>query len=144
MSTTGNSATLRSKLEIGDDSVFTVRRAPQGFAALLGDIGSAVWQHSLLAPLDLIVSFQTLRSVLQSEWPTLTEAAQPSGSIWVAWPREGGGTPTDLDEALVRKLATRNRWVVTKACSIDGTWDALRFTQEPERLRPKDQAKRRR
>ncbi len=142
-SSTGGSApaSLASKLEVAGDIVFTVRHAPHGFAAVLGDIGEAVWQKSLFAPLDLVVAFHTTRAGLAEEWPSLVEAAEPVGLIWVAWPREGT-RPTDLNEDKIRRIAAG--WTDNKACSIDGTWDALRFAMQPKRLRPKDNAKRKR
>ena len=132
---------LRSKLGIGDDSVFTVLHAPPGFTALLGDIGTAVWQRSLFAPLDLVITFHERAATLAAEWPRLADAALPDGLVWVAFAT--APSPGHLGEAAVRQGAPTG-WSCDKACSIDGRWSALRFRYQPPRLRPKDAARVRR
>ncbi len=149
MNTVGHSGTpLPQKLGIVDDCVFHVRHAPAGFTDLLGDTGAAVCQQSLLAPVDIVVTFHSRRSALLTEWPKLTAAAQPDGVIWVAWPKKSveGATvvATDLTEDIVRAQLLRTGWVDNKACSIDEMWSALRFMMKAKRLRPKDNARRNR
>jgi hypothetical protein len=143
MSSSGNSTSpLTRKLGIDGDQVFTVRNAPPGFAELLGDIGDAVWQQSLMAPLDVIVAFYSQRVALMKEWPKLTAPMQPAGSIWVAWPKPASGVPTDLTEDVLRARLLPTGWVDDKACAIDDTWSALQFTKRKETRRPKDAKKR--
>jgi len=133
---------LPRKLGIGDDSVFTVRRAPEGFASTLGNIGGAVWQRSLMAPLDVVVSFHTARATLLADWPKLTAAAEPDGAVWVAWPKRTSGVDTDITEDVLRELLLPTGWVDNKVCAIDETWSALRFVQRREHRRPRDRARR--
>jgi hypothetical protein len=149
MSTVGHSGTpLPKKLGIIDDSVFHVRHAPTGFVDLLGDTGTAVCQQSLLAPLDIVIAFHSRRTALLAEWPKLTAAAQPDGVVWVAWPKKNptGSTvvATDLTEDALRAHLLKTGWVDNKICSIDDNWSALRFVLKAKRLRPKDNARRKR
>jgi hypothetical protein len=132
---------LRSKLDIDGDMVFTVLHAPSGFASILGDLGDAVWQRSLFAPLDLVLTFHERADALASEWPQLTEAALPDGVVWVAFP--SSPAPGRLDAAAVRASAPLG-WSTDKTCSIDAQWSALRFRHQAPRLRPKDAARSRR
>jgi len=142
--TAGYSGTpLPKKLGIGDDSVFTIRHALRGFAETLGDIGDAVWQKSLLAPLDVVVSFHLMRDTLLAEWPALTDAVAPDGAVWVAWPKKTSGVATDLTENVLRELLLPTGWVDNKVAAIDGTWSGLRFVQRKELRRPRDAARRR-
>ncbi len=136
---------LPRKLGLHGDIVFTVRHAPHGFAEALaaaGGTGDAVWQQSLLAPLDLVIAFHTHRERLAAEWPKLTAPLAPEGAVWIAHPKPSGDVATDLDEASVRAVAAAGHWTDDKSCSIDGTWTALRFVRAPERLRPRDRARR--
>ena len=93
---------LPKKLGIVDEVVFVIVDPPDGFAETLGDYGDAVWQKSLLAPLDVVVAFFTSRSKLVASWPRLTKAAAPDGGVWVAWPKKsswnssGTTTPCSL------------------------------------------------
>ena len=94
---------LPKKLGIVGDAVFVVVDAPEEFAATLGDFGDAVWQRSLLAPLDVVVAFFTSRTELVAAWPKLTEAVEPDGSVWVAWPKKTSGVATDITEDVLRE-----------------------------------------
>ncbi|TPW15448.1 MAG: hypothetical protein FD127_780 [Acidimicrobiaceae bacterium] len=141
--TSGYSGTpLPKKLGIVGDAIFTVRHAPDGFAITLGDIGDAVWQQSLLAPLDVVIAFHRQRSALATEWPKLTAAVEPDGAVWVAWPKKASGVPTDITEDVLRAQLLRTGWVDNKVCAIDEVWSGLRFVLRKELRRPKDNAKR--
>ncbi len=132
---------LTKKLGIVDDAVFTVVGAPPDFTELLGDVGDAVWQRSLLAPLDVVVAFFTERARLIAAWPKLTAAAEPDGGVWVAWPKQTSGVATDITEDVLRAVLLKTGWVDNKVCAIDDTWSGLRFVKRKELRRPKDAAK---
>lgn len=130
---------LPKKLGIVGDAVFTVLHAPADFVETLGDYGDAIWQRSLLAPIDVVVAFFTERKALVAEWPKLAEAAQPAGGVWVAWPKKASGVPTDITEDVLRAQLLPTGWVDNKVCAIDSTWSGLRFVlrkdNRPPRLR---------
>jgi hypothetical protein len=137
--TAGYSGTpLAKKLGVVDDVVFTVRHPPADFAATLGDIGSAVWQQSLLAPLDVVIAFHTRRAAMVTEWPKLTAPLQPAGAVWIAWPKKTSGVDTDITEDVLRAEFLKTGWVDNKVCAIDETWSGLRFVKRKELRRPKD------
>jgi hypothetical protein len=139
----GSSATpLAKKLDIVGDAVFTTVGEPAGFAATLGDIGDAVWQRSLLAPLDVVIVFVTVRSRLASLWPRLTQPLTPEGAVWVAWPKRTSGMRTDVTEDVLREVVLPTGWVDNKVCAIDDTWSGLRFVLRKD-LRPGAKASKR-
>jgi hypothetical protein len=124
---------LPKKLGIVGDAVFTVVNPPSGFADTLGDYGEAVWQRSLLAPLDVVVAFFTERDRLLAAWPKLTAAMSPAGGVWIAWPKRTSGVATDLTEDVLRAELLPSGWVDNKVCAIDATWSGLRFVLRKER-----------
>jgi hypothetical protein len=126
---------LPKKLGIVSDAVFVVVDGPPDFEKTLGDYGDAVWQQSLMAPLDVVVAFFTSRSKLKALWPRLTKAAAPNGYVWVAWPKRASGLATDITETALREDLLPSGWVDNKVCAIDGTWSGLRFVLRKE-LRP--------
>ncbi len=135
---------LARKLGLADDKVFTVRRAPDHFAELLhadGGLGDAVWQQSLMPPLDIVIAFYTQRMVLKADWPKLTAALPPDGAVWIAWPKRTSGVETDITEDVLRAEILRTGWVDNKVCAIDDTWSGLRFVKRKELRRPKDNTK---
>lgn len=128
---------MPKKLGIVGDTVFTVRHAPDDFAETLGDYGDAVWQSTLLAPIDVVVAFFTERKTLAAEWSKLTEAAKPAGGVWVAWPKKTSGVPTDITEDVLRAQLLPTGWVDNKVCAIDSTWSGLRFVLRKENRPPR-------
>lgn len=134
---------LPKKLGIVGDAVYVLVNPPSGFTELLGDVGDAVLQRNLMPPIDVIVAFFTDRARLEAKWPSLIEAAQPDGAVWVAWPKKTSGVATDITEDVLRAVLLKTGWVDNKVCAIDDTWSGLRFVLRKELRRPRDAAKRR-
>ena len=129
---------MPKKLGIVGDVVFVVVNAPPDFDTTLGDFGEAVWQKSLMAPVDVVVAFYTSRAKLTAAWPKLTAAAAPDGGVWVAWPKKTSGVATDITEDVLRAELLPSGWVDNKVCAIDDTWSGLRFVLRKELRRPGD------
>jgi hypothetical protein len=128
-------APLPKKLGIVGDVVFATIGEPATFAATLGDVGEAVWQRSLLAPLDVVIAFVTARAQLERLWPRLTAPLTPSGAAWIAWPKKTSGMASDVTEDVLRDVVLPTGWVDNKVCAIDEQWSGLRFVLRKERRR---------
>ena len=127
---------LNKKLGIHGDVVFTVLHAPPTFMADLGDTGEAIWQRHLMPPIDIIVGFYTEKTALRDEWKTLADAAQPAGSVWVAWPKKPTGGTADITEDVLRATMLKAGWEDNKACAIDDDWMAMRFVMRKDTRPP--------
>jgi len=129
MATAGYSGTpLPKKLGIKDGSLLATVHAPEGFQATLGALPpEAEWRTRLAPGLDVVVAFYTSRAALAKEWPKLTKAAAPNGTVWVAWPKKASKLATDITEDVLRELLLPSGWVDNKVCAIDDTWSGLRF-----------------
>ena len=127
---------LNKKLGITGDVVFTVLHAPPTFMADLGDTGEAIWQRHRMPPIDVIVAFYTEKTALRDEWKSLTDAAQPVGGVWVAWPKKTSGVQTDISEDVLRATLLKTGWVDNKVCAIDDVWSGLRFVMRKENRPP--------
>jgi hypothetical protein len=134
MATAGYSGTpLPKKLGIKEGTRLAAVHAPDGFDATLGELPAEVERRSRLAgEVDVVVAFYTSRKALAAEWPKLTEAAAPNGTIWVAWPKKASKMPTDITEDVLRELLLPSGWVDNKVCAIDDTWSGLRFALRRE------------
>ena len=134
MATAGYSGTpLPKKLGIKQGTRLAAVHAPDGFDAALGELPAEVERSSrLAAEVDVVVAFYTSRKALAAEWPKLTEAAAPNGTIWVAWPKKASKMPTDITEDVLRELLLPSGWVDNKVCAIDDTWSGLRFALRRE------------
>lgn len=102
--------------------------APAGFDELLGELPAGVAvRRRLPGACDVIVAFSTRRSELERRLPGWRAALDPGGGLWLAWPKQTSGVPTDLGDGIVRELGLCAGLVDNKVCAIDATWSALRF-----------------
>jgi hypothetical protein len=124
---------LLQKLGIKEGTRMTVVNAPADFRSDLGELPLAVeWANRVRPPLDLIVAFHTQRAAMVANWPALTAATEPDGSIWLAWPKKASGIATDINENVLREEFLPTGWVDNKVCAIDDTYSGLRFVKRKE------------
>ena len=77
--------------------------------------------------LDLAMSFQTERTVLEGRLPTVLKALDRAGSLWVAWPKKASKVPTDIGFADAHGLGLDAGLVDNKSASIDDVFQGLQF-----------------
>jgi len=119
---------LPKKLGITEGSSFATKHAPDDFTETLGALPSeAEWRRQVRPGLDVVVAFYTRRATMVREWPKLTAAVAPSGTVWIAWPKRASDVPTDITEDVLRGEFLPTGWVDNKVCAIDDTWSGLRF-----------------
>ena len=127
---------LPKKLGIGESSRVAVVGAPRGFAQSIGVSPRA------RGAVDVLVFFTTRRAELERRLGSLAGRLEPAGGVWVAWPKKSADTPTDLSFEDVQRIGLAAGLVDNKSCTIDETWQALRFVIRRED-RPAREAARR-
>ncbi len=132
--TAGYSGTpLPKKLGIKAGTRFAVKHAPDGFDDVLGELPpEADWRAQVRRPLDVVVAFYTRRKTMVTDWPTLTKAVAPDGTVWLCWPKRASGVATDITEDVLRDEFLPTGWVDNKVCAVDATWSGLRFALRRE------------
>ncbi|HEV3228800.1 MAG TPA: DUF3052 domain-containing protein [Solirubrobacteraceae bacterium] len=102
--------------------------APEHFLGLLGPLpqGARIRARPR-SPVSLIVYFTRSRRDLALRLRRLRSVLEPSGALWIAWPKRASGVSTDLTENVVRELGLAHRLVDNKVCAIDEVWSALRL-----------------
>jgi hypothetical protein len=124
---------LQKKLGIKEDHDVAFVRAPEDFAATLGELPDGVRVKSRAAgPLDVIVFFVTRRRELERRFERLIAAMDPACGFWVAWPKRASGVETDMTEDVAREVAVAHGLVDNKVCAIDETWSGLRLVKRLE------------
>ena len=127
---------LPKKLGVIELTQFATKHAPEQFAATLGPLpAGAEWRKQVRPGLDVVVAFYTSRASMVREWPKLTAAVAPNGTVWIAWPKRASGVATDITEDVLREEFLPTGWVDNKVCAIDDTWSALRFAFEARATR---------
>ena len=112
---------LPRKLGIEEDSRVALQGAPEGFAERLGI------EPRTRGELDVIVHFATKKGELTRAFPPLARRLAPAGGLWVAWPKKTASVASDLSFEAVQRIGLDAGLVDNKSCSIDETWQALRF-----------------
>jgi hypothetical protein len=126
---------LPKKLGIKEGSRVALHRAPAGFAERLGV------RPRRRGELDVVVHFAMRRGELTRAFAPLARRLAPAGGLWVAWPKKNANVPTDLSFEAVQGIGLAAGLVDNKSCSIDETWQALRFVYRLED-RPASSSKR--
>jgi hypothetical protein len=112
---------LPKKLGIREDSRVALQKAPEDFAELLGV------KPKLRGEFDVAVLFTTRQGELTRAFTPLARRLAPAGGLWIAWPKKASGVETDLTFDSVQRIGLDAGLVDNKSCSIDDTWQALRF-----------------
>jgi hypothetical protein len=112
---------LPQKLGIKEGTRVALHGAPETFAQRLGI------EPRLRGEFDVAVLFATRRGELTRSFAPLARRLAPAGGLWVAWPKKASGRETDLSFDTVQGVGLDAGLVDNKSCSIDETWQALRF-----------------
>ena len=102
--------------------------APPGFDRLLVPLPDGVrLSRSARGSQDVIVLFSKRAAELRRRLPAARKALEESGGLWVAWPKQSAGVPSDLAFDVVQRTGLGLGLVDNKVCAIDETWSGLRF-----------------
>src|ERR1041384_2316609 len=111
---------LVDKLGIKAGTRIAILNAPRGYRATLGTLPAGVTVAvNARGTLPFIHFFAVSRGVLESRFPALVRALDPAGMLWVSWPKQASGVPTDLTEDVVRAIALPTGLVDVKVAAID-------------------------
>jgi hypothetical protein len=112
---------LPQKLGIREGSRVGLQGAPKSFAETIGV------RPRTRGELDVVILFATRRGELIRHLPVLARRLSPAGGLWVAWPKKSSDVESDLSFETVQDIALDAGLVDNKSCSVDDTWQALRF-----------------
>ena len=75
----------------------------------------------------VVVFFTTTRDDLERRFESLKGTLDPADGLWIAWPKKAAKIEGDLTFEAVQEIGLRHGLVDNKSCSIDESWQALRF-----------------
>jgi hypothetical protein len=121
---------LPTKLGIRPDTRVVALKAPWPYASVVGPLppGATVTTR-LPTRAAFIHLFVRDVATLQQQLPRAERALQDSGALWVSWPKQRSGVPTDVTETEVRAAALAARLVDVKVCAVDDTWSGLKLVR---------------
>jgi hypothetical protein len=119
---------LTKKLGIREGSRVLLVSEPKDFRRRLGSLPpKAEIRRRARAPLDVVVVFATELRELRRRFGTLARALDPSGRLWVAWPKKAARVETDLTFQTVQRLGLDEGLVDNKSASVDDVFQGLQF-----------------
>ena len=130
---------LVKKLGIREGDRVLAIGAPRGVGELLGALPEGarlVSRASDGTAYPIVLWFVTAQRALDERIGRVRESLDPSGGLWVAWPKRASGVKTDVTEDTVRRTGLAAGLVDNKVCAIDETWSGLRLV-----VRVKDRPK---
>jgi hypothetical protein len=77
--------------------------------------------------LDVLHLFVGDRGQLTEAFPRAKRRINPSGMLWVSWPKQTSALKSDLNENTVRDIGLAHGLVDVKVAAIDQDWSALKF-----------------
>ena len=80
-------------------------------------------------PLEFAMLFTKSRTALKKEFPGVAKSLAPAGMLWVSWPKQASGVPTDLNENMVREIGLAGELVDVKVCAVTDIWSGLKFVR---------------
>src|SRR5262249_38541235 len=96
--------TAARKLGIKEGARLGLVDAPDGFRRALGSLPPGVdVRTQARGRFDVIVVFATRAAPLERRFPALARALEPAGGLWVAWPKQASGVPTELSFESVQR-----------------------------------------
>jgi hypothetical protein len=121
---------LPQKLGLKPGARFGIFAPPAHLAVTLGALPQGVTATDAArgaSTLDVILCFATSHAALERLLPRAQARLDPSGGLWICWPKKASGVATDVTEAEVRKLGLGAGLVDNKVCAIDEVWSGLRM-----------------
>lgn len=126
---------LAQKLGVKAGHQIGLLGAPHGFDAILTETlpADVTIRTRASGPLAVIIAFHRRRADLEARVPSLLDALDVDGGLWIAWPKKASGVPTDITEDTVREVFLPLGLVDNKVCAIDDVWSGLRVVWRKER-----------
>ena len=76
--------------------------------------------------------FVTKRADLENRLERLRAHMAPDGHVWVSWPKQASGVPSEISEETIREIALPLGLVDTKVCAVDEVWSGLKLVIRKE------------
>jgi hypothetical protein len=127
---------LATKLGIKPGSRVFVSNAPKEYRLLVRPLPEGTRIVSVLdESVDLIHAFRTKTQELDRFLQATVKEMRSDAAIWLSWPKQASGVPTDVTEDTIRAVALPLGLVDIKVCAIDDVWSGLKLVIRKEKRR---------
>jgi hypothetical protein len=122
-----SSTPLYKKLGLKPGMRATAVNAPSGYTQRLDRPKGADprWEKTITSGVELVHFFGTRKADLAKTAKACRAKLAPAGSLWVSWPKQSSGVPTEITEDIVRDVVLPLGLVDIKVCAVDEIWSGL-------------------
>ena len=121
---------LPKKLGIRENHAVALFHAPEQFERQLEPRPRGMEIVSEASRAHVALLFVSSEAELARDLRPLKDALPTNAALWIAWPKQASGVPTDLRETIVREFGLGAGLVDYKVCSINQTWSGLCFARK--------------
>jgi hypothetical protein len=119
---------LAQKLGIDKPMIVYTVDAPDEYRGWLGALSPGVHlRTSPPKPLTAAHVFVTRKEELRKRLQTLRREIDPTGFVWISWPKKSAKLDTDVTEDTIREVALPQGWVDVKVCAVSDVWSGLKL-----------------
>lgn len=119
---------LAKKLGIKPPMTVVAIDAPKEYRAWLGELPKGVTIAASSPPAPTAVHlFATEKAVLKRHLQDLRKRLQPTGFVWVSWPKKASKVETDITEDTIREIGLPLGFVDVKVCAVSDVWSGLKL-----------------
>ncbi|MGB8341885.1 MAG: DUF3052 domain-containing protein [Chthoniobacterales bacterium] len=125
---------LWKKLGYRDGVPSSVEGAPANYVQMLqlpSEI-SVTWAKQPAPGIGFVHLFTASKSELKKRLRVFRKTIDPSGAVWVSWPKKSSCVETDVTEDVIREVALPLGFVDIKVCAVDETWSGLKLVIRKE------------
>jgi hypothetical protein len=115
---------INRKLGLDSSTAACLLHLPASLKDTLGGLNSVLGRQPSYS---WLLAFYKTSADLAAEIEQLRLKINPSGQLWLAWPKKTSGTKSDLTDRVVRSFGLGAGLVDVKVVSLDATWSALKF-----------------
>lgn len=119
---------LAKKLGIKPSMTLVALDAPREYRSWLGELPAGVTIASKPGG-NLLAAhvFVTSKPNLAKHLTAFRKQMDPSGFLWVSWPKKASKVATDVTEDVIRELALPLGFVDIKVCAVSDVWSGLKL-----------------
>ena len=122
---------LAKKLSLKDGMTAWFHAMPASVREEIGDVALDE-RAAPEAGLQAVHIFTTERAELERLLTELRTLIDPTGFVWVSWPKKAAKVPTDITEHVIREICLPMGWVDVKVCAVDTVWSGLKLMMRKE------------
>jgi hypothetical protein len=131
--------TIAEKLQIKAGQRVAAIDPPTDYGSLVGGLPTGTTVVSDADGADVIHLFVATQADLARRWPAVADAARTASIVWVSYPKRGPGVATDLTRDTGWRPLRDAGWDPVSQVAIDDRWSALRWRQDPDLRRRREE-----